>query len=446
MELKQGQWWLLGVVLLAGDAAGILAASRLATPLVRWLIGDPHIPTDQTVVLLIMALNLIGFQAHGLYEPRHTVTWLQQVLGVLRGAASASVALILIGFVFYAAPPRAWTAATLTIAVLLVATIRLAIRLVTIRLRRKGFFVDRVLLVGGGQQGIGIARQLSRPEAGIEIVGVLDDYAAPGSVLGNQFKVLGTSADLARIGSETGAHETIVVPDALPWETLQTVLTEAAIGPTAPRVHLTAGFHHLLTTGVQVTERNHVPLLTLKKVALTRTEAAIKMAMDWVVAVFVLAACCPAILLIVMRLRARGFRSVLQRQTVVGRYESDFEMISFRPEASRSTFIRRLPQLINVLRGEMSVVGPRPLRLDEFGDPTRVRQRPRIRPGLTGLWRQVTSPGDQAIVDLYYVRNYSVGMDLQILLTRLLTRVPPWRGREIRPGFFEERPSVAASR
>src|SRR5205807_8298440 len=128
-----------------------------------------------------------------------------------------------------------------------VCCVRLAVRRGAARLRAYGLFVERTLLVGADQHSIGVARQLSRPGSGIEVVGVLDDYKAPGTVLDGRFTVLGTPADLARVAAGTGVHDAIVVPDALAWETMRRLLADAAVGWTGVRVHLTAGFTDLLT-------------------------------------------------------------------------------------------------------------------------------------------------------------------------------------------------------
>jgi lipopolysaccharide/colanic/teichoic acid biosynthesis glycosyltransferase len=80
--------------------------------------------------------------------------------------------------------------------------------------------------------------------------------------------------------------------------------------------------------------------------------------------------------------------------------------------------------LINVLRGELSLVGPRPIPVDEANNTVEQRMTLTIRPGLTGPWRQAADPVQQALLDLYYIRSYSIWLDLQVLVARLRSRLP----------------------
>jgi lipopolysaccharide/colanic/teichoic acid biosynthesis glycosyltransferase len=263
-------------------------------------------------------------------------------------------------------------------------------------------------------------------------VGVLDDYQAPGTVIDGRLTVLGTPADLAAIAAERGVQDVVVVPDALAWETMRRVLAEAVTWP-GGRVHLSAGFTDLLTTGVRISARNHVPLLTLKRVALTPAEAAAKRALDCVLAVLLLATCWPLLLATTRRLRALGVRP-LRRQRVAGRGGSSFEMPTFDPAGTSSGFVRKLPALVCVLRGELSVVGPRPIPVGE----ARPGDAPSIRPGLTGHWRQTDCPTEQATLDLYYIRGYSLWMDLHVLWTRTRARLRGLRPRPAPPARAAE--------
>src|ERR1700731_1419495 len=98
-----------------------------------------------------------------------------------------------------------------------------------------------------------------------EVVGVLDDYLPVGAELAGGFRVLGTSARLAQIAERTRADEVIVVPQALPWESLQRLMAAGA-ALDGLRMHLLGGFYDLLATGVQLSQPNGVPMLTIRKV------------------------------------------------------------------------------------------------------------------------------------------------------------------------------------
>jgi lipopolysaccharide/colanic/teichoic acid biosynthesis glycosyltransferase len=249
------------------------------------------------------------------------------------------------------------------------------------------------------------------------VVGFLDDYLPAGSVVGNGLRVLGAPAALMQVAARTNADEAIVVPQALPWETLQTLLADTAAAPNGLRVHLPAGFYDLLTTRVDLSERNHVPLLTLKKARLTPFETVFKSSLDYSLASFLLVSLSPLLAAVALWLRLHDNGEVLQRRPVLGLYGRQFTLLSFSPRGpARSPFIRKLPALINVIIGDLSIVGPRPSELESHA------RRLAIRPGLTGSWRQVDDPEQQAVLDLYYIRSYSVWLDLQVLFQRVLAR------------------------
>jgi lipopolysaccharide/colanic/teichoic acid biosynthesis glycosyltransferase len=215
-----------------------------------------------------------------------------------------------------------------------------------------------------------------------------------------------------------------VVPQALPWETLQSLLAEAAASPNGLRLHVSAGFYDLLTRSPRLSERNHVPLLTVNKVRLTAFEAIVKTSLDYVLAVTLLTLFSPVLAVMAIALRLSGSGSVIVRRPVTGRRGKQFQLLSFRSGRSGVGFIRRLPGLLNVLRGELSLVGPRPIVVSSKGKA----QRPEtltIRPGLTGPWREADDAERQDILDLYYIRSYSIWLDLQVLFRRLGVHLRP---------------------
>jgi lipopolysaccharide/colanic/teichoic acid biosynthesis glycosyltransferase len=373
------------------------------------------------MVPVFMALFL--FQ--GLYDRQNLLGGTREYGGVVRAGAFALVVLILISFAAGRQPSREWAALSCGLAVMAVGLSRFAIRRAAHRLRRRGLFVTRTLMVGANAQSVAVARQLVQPGSGMEVVGALDDYAPPGAVVGGRLKVLGTSAALAQVAARTGCHEAIVVPQALPWERLQELLSAAASNGHGMRVHLSAGQYDLLTSGVTLSERNHVPLLTVEKVALTPIEACFKRGLDCVLAGLLLAGFLPVLLYLECRHRLGGAGSVLERRRVRGRNGVAFDLLSLHPRVGPgSELVGKLPGLINVLTGQLSIVGPRPLAEEGIanGSPPPSRTLT-VRPGLTGLWRQANDPTEQAVLDLYYVRNYSMWLDLQVLFGRLRSRV-----------------------
>jgi lipopolysaccharide/colanic/teichoic acid biosynthesis glycosyltransferase len=421
----------LVAVLVAGDVAAVLTGAALATLLTRRWLPGAHLPHGPGLVAVMPALAVLAFLCGRLYAPSTLLRGAREFSGAIHGCGYAATGTILAGFVVTAPIPRLWTGIAWCLAAAAVCCVRLAARRAATRLRRRGLFVERALLVGADQHSLGVARQLSRPGSGTDVIGVLDDYRAPGTVLDGRFEVLGTPADLARVAAARGVTDLIVVPDAMAWETMRRVLAGAATTWAGGRVHLSAGFIDLLTTGVRVSERNHVPLLTLKGVTLTPVEAAAKRGLDCVLALLLLAAFAPV--MAVTALRRRRLGRVLRRRPVVGRGGVTFAMPEFEVGASSSGLVRKLPALTCVLRGEMSMVGPRPQAPAELppGDA------PAIRPGLTGPWREGATPAEQTTLDLCYVRSYSLWMDLQVLWVRVRARLLPGGSHAVRPAVAD---------
>ena len=122
---------------------------------------------------------------------------------------------------------------------------------------------------------------------------------------------------------------------------------------------------------------------------------------------------------------------------MTGNAGRSFRLLAFPPDlAVRSELVRKLPGLWNVLAGQLSIVGPRPL---PAGGDLAGSAALQIRPGLTGLWRQAEDHTEQDVLDVYYVRNYSLWLDLQILFARCLSRLR-------RPGSGWRRETAARRR
>lgn len=410
------------------DAAGAAAALVLASLTVNAVGRDAHIFTNHFALLaVVVPFALLSFMGQRLYDPHNLLTGIHEFVGVVKACGIGLIALLVVSFLLDDLLPRTWAILAWVFAVVIVAALRLGVRRAAQRLRRRGFLLQRALLVGANSDSIKIARQLSSPLSGIEIVGVLDDYLPTGSTVAGGLKVLGNSNELSAVAARTGARQAIVVPQALPWETLQDILTEATRSPDGIRIELSASYYDLLTAGAGMHQLNHVPLLPVSRMGLSQAEAISKRALDYWVAGFLLFTLSPALLAAMFMARARrpGV-SILQRKETQGRWGRSFRLLCLAPEVSRFTVLRKLPGLVNVLRGELSVVGPRPVGTgtDANGHSGVATS---LRPGLTGLWREADDATEQALLDLYYIRSYSMWMDMHILFTRLRTRL--WRRR-----------------
>ncbi|MDQ6897994.1 MAG: sugar transferase [Candidatus Dormibacteraeota bacterium] len=412
-------WALLRVCLVLADLATYLGALILAA---RPLGVDLRTPPHSALALLTLPMITIIFAAEGLYDPQNLLGGTREYAGVLRACTYALVGLIAISFAVHLPVSTDWAVEAWLLSVVLIGSVRFGLRRVFYRMRRLGLFVSRVLLVGADAHGVAVVRQLTQPPSGIQVVGVLDDYLPIGTLVMGRLRVVGSSEELSRVAALTGAREVILVPQALPWESVQRVLATMASSPSGVRVHLLASFQDLLTAGVRISARNGIPLLTVKDAALTPTEAALKRAFDCTLAVALLVLLAPPMAVELLRLHHRG-APLLEKRRVLGQQGEAFDLLSLPCRfAVRSELLRKLPSLLNVLAGQLTIVGPRPI--PATGEGARLQGHSfAVRPGLTGLWRQATDSNEQALLDLCYIRGYSPWLDMHILLERVKSRL-----------------------
>jgi lipopolysaccharide/colanic/teichoic acid biosynthesis glycosyltransferase len=418
-------WRGLIVVDLALYACALVVGAHLSEHL--WPAAHRSEEHVRFTLLLLPAVPVI-FASQGLYQPQNLLAGTREYAAVFRACSYTLVAAIIGSFALRAQGSREWLVVSWMLATTLIGVARFAVRRIVYRLRRRGLFIRRVLLVGADAQAMVMARRLARPASGWEVVGVLDDYLPVGAELAGGFRVLGTSARLVQVAERTEAGEVIVVPQALPWESLQRLMA-AGTAPDGLRMHVLGGFYDLLTTGVQLSQPNGVPMLTIRKVVLTPGEAVVKRAVDLVVATGLLVLLSPLLALAVGCLAIRG-KPLIERTRVCGRRAQEFDVFTLSSGAmTQSMLVRKLPSLVNVLLGQLSLVGPHPTVAGATAHRS-AGHLTTLRPGLTGLWRRSEDPAEQLLLDLYYVRGYSLWFDLQILFDRVRVRFRVGHRRE----------------
>ena len=286
------------------------------------------------------------------------------------------------------------------------------------------------------------------PEFGYTVCGVVDDRLEAGSSFAGR-RVVGGTGDLARLVVELSVDKCLL---ALP-SVRRDRLVELVQRCTEQRIEfrLVPDVLELTSTPTNAESVDGLPLVGIRRRRIGSPSWAGKRLIDIAVACWALVVTAPLLLAIAaaIRLTAPG-APVLDREERVGRYGRPFRAYSFRTAlrssiagASRVLALRGdaevtplggllrrtgldgLPQLVNVLRGEMSLVGPRPqpaaLDLRYAGEVPRYLERHQVRPGLVG-WAEVNDVTgdarvlDRTMYDLYYVENWSLGMDLRIVL------------------------------
>jgi len=414
------------LALAVSDLVAVLLAFWLAAALV-WRPGVGINGGNDTDWLVLLMLPVLGalFLAQGLYEPANLLNGAREFAGVFRACAYGLLAITIVTFVLRWPLSRAWTVLSWGLMTAFVIAARFCIRRFAAAARLRGGLTERAVVVGVDEDSIALAEQVNQPGSGMRVVGILDDYVATGTELPGGLRVIGSSASLLQTASRLNLHDAIIAPRALPWETLRDLMLTSATRSDSLRVHLSAGFYDLLTAGVQFGERNHVPLLTLRKARLSTTERAIKAGLDRGLAAILVVMLAPMVAVMALWQWRHGAALRIVRQPVVGQNRIEFGLMRFQSSAPfASDLLRKLPGLLNVLRGDLSLVGPQPISSDDAALPGAVPLST-IQPGLTGSWRQAADAAEQATLDLYYVRSYSVWLDIAVLYERAMVRLRP---------------------
>lgn len=435
------------------DALTALAAGLLAIEL-RFVRVD-QLPV--AYVLLTAALSVLWCAAVGLaggYDPRFVGVGPDEFRRIVASAVSLTAGVAIVSYALKLDVARGYVAVAMPSALLLDLTARYALRKRLHRLRATGLFRRRVVAVGHAPNVADLVSLLRRDSYhGMSVVGAcLAGQSLPAEVEG--VPVFGaleqTPAAVTDLDADTVAVLSCPEMDGirlreLAWR-LEESCTDLYVAPTL-----------LDVAGPRTTIRPvaGLPLLHVDRAELAGLRQLLKTVFDRLAAAAALLVAAPVFLAVALAIRAEDGGPVFFRQIRVGREERAFPLLKFRtmavdaerrkaelasrnesggllfkihqdPRVTRvGSRLRRwsldeLPQLINVLTGDMSLVGPRPALPEETAHyGTYMRRRLVVKPGITGLW-QVSGrsdlPWDEAVrLDLHYVENWSFALDLQIL-------------------------------
>ncbi len=316
------------------------------------------------------------------------------------------------------------------------------------RVQARGVGDDRVLLIGTGEVGEMLLQKiLQNRQLGYQVVGVVDATRANGRSPDYGVPLLGNVVDLPSIIEDHNIDEVIIGLPESSHEELVGIISLCEREKVGIRVF--PDVFQIMASEVSIGDFGGLPLLTIRDVALQGWKVTLKRGMDIVVSAAMLVVLSPFLLLTAVLVKLDSPGPVFYVQERMGLDARSFKMIKFRsmredaetggpgwttPDDPRRTklgaLMRRfnvdeLPQLVNVLIGDMSLVGPRPERpvyVEQFRQSIpRYMDRHRERAGLTG-WAQVNGlRGDTSIIertkyDLWYIENWSLALDIKILI------------------------------
>lgn len=456
----------LKTVLLIADLAVAPAALALASALRfgprdqrYWdaLFPDPLLP-----LLLYTLVWVLVLAACGAYRPGRLWPLRQEAALVVRAAALFALLILalLTAFKIYNVS-RLFLLLAFTLQPALALFSRVAVRAALGRLRAAGGNPRHLLIAGAGERGRAFARELARhPELGLRVIGFLDDD--PGK-RGSRWEGVPVLGGLDRLPGVLAEHVVDEVVVALPFDAFDRIrAVVAACEAQGKNVHLMADALETRVARSRVSEFNGLPLLSLVSGPDAPLALACKRIIDVAGAAVLLAAFSPVMLAVAVAVKLTSPGPVLFRQRRVGLHGRLFTLYKFRSMVAdaearlradrrlyemyqangfkvpaeqdpritplgrflRKTSLDELPQLWNVLKGDMSLVGPRPIVPSELGNYDGLRAAYlSMRPGVTGYWQvsgrsEVDYP-DRVACDLHYVLNWTFVMDLVILLNTI---------------------------
>jgi putative colanic acid biosynthesis UDP-glucose lipid carrier transferase len=420
---------------------------------VAQLEGDPSADPNHYWLALtfVFAVMLVVFPYFRLYQPyRGTSLWIE--IQALSKAWVAGLAIVAVALVLTKTGPllsRVWMTSWALSTIALLAGYRIVLRILLRSFRRHGYNLRHIVVVGAGALGKQVARRLQESAwTGLHVTAFFDDAPALAGETIEGVPVKGTIDDVAHYVS---AEDIDQVWMALPLraEMRSKQLLEQLRNTTA-QVCFVPDIYGFQLLNHSMTEVAGLPVINLTESPMAGANQMTKAIEDYLLASLIVLAISPLLLALAIGVKLSSPGPVLYRQKRVTWNGAEFAILKFRsmpvdaeaatgptwakPEEDRATpfgrFLRRwsldeLPQFFNVLKGEMSIVGPRPERpefIERFRDQIPgYMQKHLVKAGITG-WAQVndlrgnSDLGKRIEYDLFYIENWSLWFDLRIIL------------------------------
>ena len=447
----------LPVALLIGDSI-IAGVSVLAAYWYRYNLdrinrtnGELAFGPYLAAVPVVIAIFAISLAVNRQYWSWRGRTLVDQLLSLYSGIALAAV--LMLAAISITNTGLEYSRLTLVYSLVLSAILmtleRYVLRAYETRLRRQGIGTEHVLMVGTGTGSqLLIQRMTMFPQYGFHVAAVLDDSLEAGSTYAGA-QVVGPTKDLRHWVSQLNVDQVfLAVANATSEQLVHLINT---CDDLRVEFKLVPDLLEVMSSRAAADAIDGLPLIGVRHSRLRGAAAVLKRAIDLVASAVVLVILSPLMLVIALLIKLTSPKGpVFFRQPRVGLHDRRFTVYKFRsmiPDAEAQTgpvvaapdddrvtslgrLLRRLsldelPQLFNILKGDMSLVGPRPMPIflvERFTEEIpRYLERHQVRPGLTG-WAQVNDLrggeafGDRAMYDIYYVENWSLALDLKILI------------------------------
>ena len=422
---------------------------RFMTGLVPTDKGIPEFAPYLSMLVFIWLIWAFVFRRMGLYRPMRGVRRTRELWVLVNANALSILLLISLTYLFREKSVQFsrlvfvyfWALATL-----FTVGQRITLRFLLREARRKGYNLRYMLVVGAGKVAGDLASRVRlHQELGVQLLGCLskegDEKRGPGGV-----PIVGRYADVGKFVGRTDLDQIVVALPLEDHQLLPSIMEQ--LKDSIVDIKIIPDLYQFASLGGAIEEFEGLPVISLQECPLDGINLFTKRAVDVVLGSLLLVAFSPLMLLLALLVKLTSRGPVLFKQERVSFDGSKFSIVKFRTMSInaeskgpgwtkpgdarvtalgrilRSTSLDELPQLLNVLKGDMSIVGPRPERpvfIQEFRRRIpRYMLRHKVPAGITGWaqvhgWRGDTSIDKRIEYDLYYIENWSLFLDLKIL-------------------------------
>jgi exopolysaccharide biosynthesis polyprenyl glycosylphosphotransferase len=460
---RKAQQWLYILALVVSD----VGMTALAFGVAHWIRFDLQLPIFRLnaspsrlfyvrVLLISLPLWLVIHLLSGLYDQNKLLGGTEEYSSAFRSVSIGFVLVTVGEFLAELVIARGWMMLAWALTFFFMSAGRFTLRRTVYFLRRHGFFLAPALIIGANPEGSSLAQQLIEWESsGLQVHGFVDDLLPQGSPVTGNLRVLGSLDDLEEILNSYQIEELVLASSALSREQMLKIFREFGFVDKV-NLRMSSGLFEIITTGLNVKEFAYAPLVGVNKVRLTGVNRVLKASLDYAVTIPCLILISPVLLLIALLVRLDSPGPIFHRRRVLGVNGREFDALKFRTmhddgdeilekhpelqkELTRNHKLRddprvtaigktlrrfsldELPQLFNVLTRDMSLVGPRMISPGEMEKYSQWGLNLlTVRPGITGIWqvsgRSDVSYDERVRLDMHYVRNWTIWMDLQILV------------------------------
>jgi exopolysaccharide biosynthesis polyprenyl glycosylphosphotransferase len=452
--LQQGRWHALQVAHVLVDLLAIAAAMISATAL---RFGGDAVAGEDSYggeLLVWLALWLAGLLLAGLYDLDRIQNPAEELRMVVRGVTLGAAIAVIASFSVQFPLPRGWLLLAWGMALASVALGRRVLRKTVYFFRRRGRLRRRTLIVGTDPSAVALADAVTKaPWEGFDVVGFVSIDRSAGVPLPEGLQKVGSADRLRELTATLRVTDVLVAPNVAGNGHFADVVS--ALDGVPVNLRIAPGLDGFMPSRLTVQPLGDRPLVSVERGELNPTARVAKRILDLVLGTILLVFSAPLVLACAVAVRLdspgpaffkqrrvglrgrhftmwklRTMQSDAEEQRLELEYRNEAGGILFKieddPRVTRvGRFLRRasldeLPQVINVLAGHMSLVGPRPpLPGEVTGYSDRTGRRLLVKPGMTGLWQVSGRSGlpfeDYVRYDLLYVQNWSVALDLYIL-------------------------------